>query len=313
MPNELRYIPEETTVFEITARTAEGMLAFVPTARMVQEWIGLLARAQEKWPMVRLHQICLLGNHFHMLSSVRGSNRVNVRGRWASFVQAGAARIAKRHHGLRGRIWARRYRAIPVLDEAAVRDRTKYVMAQAVAAGLVAKPGQWLGLNCAGALCRGGVFRGYYTTAASRRRARRLGVADSVTATKKRLRLVPLPSHTNWTEAQRRTWYRHIEREIINEEKARNTQKPRRYPTRAQLLSVSPATKVDLPTTPAPKAHVGRGNRAAYTAWIAAKRNFIAAWREALARWVDGEPPRFPCGGWLPFANCSRRLARLLK
>jgi REP element-mobilizing transposase RayT len=312
MPNELRFIPEETTVFELTARTVAGCMAFVPTQAMVQEWIGLLSEACARWPTVQVHQICILSNHFHMLSSVRGAHRIEDRGRWASFVHAGAARLAQRQTGLRGRIWARRYRAIPVLGDAAIRDRSRYVMAQAVRAGLVAKPNQWLGLNCADALCRGAALTGYYTTAASRRQARRAGVPDVKTAETRRLVLAPLPGHTNWTEAQRQTWYRHIERKIIDEEKARNAREGGQYPTRSQLLSVSPTSTVELPTTPAPKAHVGQGNRARYTAWVEAKRAFVALWRQALARWVDGEPPRFPSGGWVPFRKCSRRLSRIL-
>jgi hypothetical protein len=311
MPNELRYIPEETTVFELTARTIGGRLLLTPTREMVQEWVGLLSIASAKWPAVRVHQICVLGNHFHLLHSVVGVDRVNVRGRWASFVQAGTARIAKRQHGLAGPVWARRYRAIAVLSEAALRDRVKYVMAQAVSAGLVAKPGQWPGLNCADALCRGSVLSGYYTTADSRRRARRLGVPDARTAEKRQLILAPLPSHTNWTVAQRQAWYRHIEREIIQEERARIAHRPRRYPTRNELLTPKPAKTIALPSTPAPKAHVGQGNGALYRAWVAAKQHFVMLWREALARWVNGAPPDFPPGGWQPFLSDSRRLKRL--
>lgn len=310
MPNALRYIPDDQTVFELTSRTVNGMLAFPPTPEIIKEWNGILSKACEKWPAVRLHQINLQINHFHLLASVGGDDRVNVRGAWSSFVLAGTARLAQRQFGIKGRVWDQRYRAIPVLDDAAIRDRTRYIMAQAVAARYVARPRDWVGLHSADALCRGAELVGYLTTAASRKRARRLGVADSVTAEPRRLTLVPLPGHTNWSETKRRAWYCGIEREIVAEEKARQANNPRAYPSPARLRRARPTTTVPLQKTPAPKAHVGRGNRALYRAWVDAKRHFVALWREALARWVDGAPPRFPSGGWLPFLSCSRQLSK---
>lgn len=308
MPHENRYIPDDTVVFELTARTTQGMLAFVPDPQLVEEWIGVLSMACERWPTVRLHQICVLSNHFHALSSVAGDSRVEDRARWTSYVQANTARVAQRHHGLEGRIWARRYRAIPVLDEASIRARSQYIMAQAVRAGLVAKPNQWPGLNCADALCRGAELKGYLTTAATRRRARRTGKTYAETGIPRTLTLAPLPGHSNWTIHQRQTWYRHIERDIITNAVAENALHPRRYPTKTALMTVPTSTIIQLDTTPAPAAHVSPDNRVLYRAWQAAKRAFIAAWRQALARWVDGAPPCFPDGGWRPFHSCVKHL-----
>jgi hypothetical protein len=163
----------------------------------------------------------------------------------------------------------------------------------------------------ADALCRGVALKGYLTTAASRRAARRKGVGYEKTAEPRRLTLTPLPGHTNWTESKRRAWYRRIEREIIEEEKAFQARNPHRHPTRAQLQSAPPTQTMPLKTTPAPKAHVGQGNRALYQAWVTAKRHFVALWREALARWVAGEPPAFPTGGWRPFSRSSKHLVKM--
>ncbi|MGK0360741.1 MAG: hypothetical protein ACI9U2_003055 [Bradymonadia bacterium] len=39
--------------------------------------------------------------------------------------------------------------------------------------------------------------------------------------------------------------------------------------------------------------------------WSQAVKAFTAAWREALAAWVDGGKPRFPQGGWVRYAACG--------
>lgn len=308
MPRQPRFIPDDVTVFELTVRTVKGLCAFIPTPEIRCEWAGILAVARMQWPAVQVHQACLLSNHLHALSSVRGPNAVNIRGRWASFVLAGTARLAQRQFGLDGRIWDGPYAAIAILDEASIRARTRYIMAQAVQARLVAQPNQWLGLNTVDALCRGVPIEGYYTTAQSRRTARRRGVSYAETATKHRFEPDPLPGHTNWTKAQRQAWYQAIETEIIEEAADAIAHGVYTLPTPSQILAVPPTTTIKLERTPVPKAHVSPASRSIRAAWIAAKRHFVDLWREALARWVDGDPPRFPRGGWVPFLSCRRHL-----
>lgn len=93
MPHDFRYIPDANTVFEVTSRTREGIFAFVPTVEVVNEWVGVLSVACERWPQVQQHQVCVLSNHVHMLLSVAGTNAVNHLSAWAGFVFANTERL----------------------------------------------------------------------------------------------------------------------------------------------------------------------------------------------------------------------------
>lgn len=305
MPHDFRYVPDPDTLFEVTSRARDGLFAFAPTVEVVNEWVGVLSVACERWPQVRVHQLCVLSNHVHMILSVTGSQPVNQWSRWSSFVFANTARISHRRHRLTGPIWARRFRAIPIVDDAAVLDRTRYVMAQAVSAGLVFSPRHWPGLNSVDAVCRGKPIQGYRVTAAIQRRARTLGIPVARLAEPRVLTLSALPIHRGWPEHKRRAWYRRIERQIIDDAMVKQTVSGQRFGDPERLREVPATTTKTLAASEAPGAHVGEGNSRARQEWRAAMAAFVEAWRTALLRWVDGLRPCFPVGGWLPFAGCG--------
>ncbi|MGK0361511.1 MAG: hypothetical protein ACI9U2_003829, partial [Bradymonadia bacterium] len=198
-------------------------MAFVPEDQLKREWVGILRDASDRYPGVGLHQIALLSNHVTGMLSVSGPNPVNQLGLWEAYVFGQTALVSQAVHGLKGEIWeSRRCRFIPLLDESSVRRSAKYIMAQAVAANLVARPRYWPGLNTCDALCRGATVRGYRANAALRRQAAREKVSLSSIAPAKTLKLEPLPMHAGWSDYDRQTWYREIEQEIIEEADARN-------------------------------------------------------------------------------------------
>lgn len=300
-----RHVPNPRTVFEITSRACRGRFAFVPRRQLVKEWIGLLAVALERWGDVKLHQICVLSNHVHILISVGGKRPANQLARWASFVFGNAARISHAvhgHRGVRGRIWSKRYSAIAIQDDATLRARVKYVMAQATAANLVARPRHWPGLNTVDALCRGTQLLGYRADAALRRRAKNERVPLESIAERKTLTLTPLPALDDLSMHQRQRWYRQIEREIIEETDARLA--GRRLPDPELLRAVDPTTCVELERSDAPQMHVSPENHTARRDFRAAYRAFVDAWRTALTDWLAGGVPCFPHGGWVPFGMC---------
>lgn len=49
--------------------------------------------------------------------------------------------------GLAGRMWAHRFHAEPILDDAALVDKMRYILCNGVEAGLVAELGDWPGLT----------------------------------------------------------------------------------------------------------------------------------------------------------------------
>ena len=310
MPRKLRFVPSPTKMFAFTYRAREGRLAFVPEDQLTQEWGGILDDAHKRYPGVQLHQSVLLSNHVTGMLSVRGPNPVNQLSLWQAYVFGQTALVSQAVHGLTGEVWeSRRCRFLPLHDEESVRESAKYIMAQAVAANLVARPRHWPGLNTCDALCRGTIVRGYRAKAALRRQAAREKVPLSSIAPAKTLPLAPLPMHVGWSEYDRRKWYRDIEREIIEEADARNG--GRVFPSIEALRTVDPhRTIAQVPSNP-PTGYARPDNHEARRSWRQAVRAFTDAWREALAAWVDGAKACFPPGGWVPFAACGSMRLRV--
>jgi hypothetical protein len=304
MPRRLRYVPDDETTFEFTYRAREGRFSFVPQAQLKSEWVGVLHDACVRYPAVELVQIHLLSNHVTGQLTVRGAMPMNQLGLWEAYVFGQTALVSHAVHGQTGEIWeSRRCRLIPLLDEESVAESARYIMAQAVAANLVARPRHWPGLNTCDALCRGAIVRGYRANAALRRTAKRDKVPLSSIAPAKALPLKPLPMHRGWSLYDRQKWYRDIERSIIEEAEARNV--GRVFRSAEALRSADPHQTVEqVPTNP-PTCYAAKENHEARRTWRQAYRAFVAAWREALAAWVDGGKPCFPRGGWVPFAACG--------
>lgn len=302
MGHQLRHI-QPGTVYEVVRRTRYGRFAFVPTPELVDALQGLLAEAQRRWPHVQIHQCEWLTNHLHALLSMLPPYSANAMAGWLNYVMGESAKLAIAMHGLRGPIWEKkRCRLIPILDDEALRERTKYIMGQATAAGLVAKPGQWPGVSTCDALCGGDAITGHLSTAALRRQAARAGISIAKLTVSKELTLDPLPTHADWSPQQRQAWYRQIRHEVIEDAKIQYPD--RRYPPPERYTQLDPNTEKALDETPPPQCWAGVGNQAAREKWQASFRAFTDAWREALRAWLDGAKPCFPLGGWIPFRPC---------
>lgn len=294
MPRRLRRY-EPNRVFEITSRTVDSRFSFVPTPLVRQEWIGILAEGQTRWPSLKLHQAVVMSSHVHMLISCNDANTV---AGWASFVFAATARVAQFHHHVRGRVWSRRFRAIAILDDEALHARVRYLMAQACNpdCDLVTAPRHWPGLNCVDALCRGATLEGTYVNAQQRRSFMR----DSGNLPLNRtLRLDPLPSLPQ-AEHARQAWFRRIEKDIVEETRIRHRERNIRCPHPRVLTTYNPdyAPKRQK-RSPAPSCHTScpqmrHDFRAEY-------RAFVDRWREALEDFISLVRVRFPIGSWRPF------------
>jgi hypothetical protein len=280
-------------VQEITTRTLSGLYRLAPKPELVQEIIGIFGEAQRRYPGVAVHYIVTMSNHFHGLST---ADDANVMGAWSSWVFAAIARAAQFHHGFKGQVWARRYRPIAILDAAKVRARVKYLMAQGCDANQVRTPREWPGVNCVDAVCRGAQLKGTYVTAHERRTALR---ETGTLPLNRTLTLVALPGLPEKLQA-RQTWFRQIEKEIIEETRVRLAEHAVRLPTIAQLRDVPSTTRPDgFESSPAPACHATC--RALRKAFVAARAAFVAAWREALDDFRRGVRVCFPDGGWWPF------------
>ncbi len=127
----------------LTSRCQQARFFFRPDARINRAVLVWLARAQERWPGVRVFAICVMSNHLHVLvEDVAGDLAA-----WSAYVLGNLARSVNRIRGREGQVFARRYSAEPVLDTEALLDRFAYIVCNPVQAGLCARAADWPGIN----------------------------------------------------------------------------------------------------------------------------------------------------------------------
>jgi REP element-mobilizing transposase RayT len=202
MPRRLRFIPEGGALVEVTTRTIQGRYLLKPSPELKKIIIGILARAAGLYP-VQIHAFTFLSNHYHLLLSVEDALQLS---RFMNYVNSNLAREAGRMYGWRDRFWARRYQAIVVSEEELAQvGRLHYLLSQGCKEGLVWRPAEWPGANCARALMFGTTLRGIwfdrsreYAAKLGGRRHGRYEFAQSL-----RLKLSPLPCWAHLSERQR--------------------------------------------------------------------------------------------------------------
>jgi hypothetical protein len=132
----LRFIPENSLV-EITTRTIQGRLLLTPCPDRNDLVLGVLGKAQQTYKMT-IHAFVVASIHAHPLLSPTSAYQL---ARLMQFVNANIAKEVARLHDWPERVWSRRYRAIPVVDDKAAHARIRYQMSHGAKAGLVAAAG----------------------------------------------------------------------------------------------------------------------------------------------------------------------------
>jgi hypothetical protein len=136
---------EEEGYYFVTSRCFQGRLLLRPGMELNEVVGGVLARAlQQSHGAVKLYGFTFASNHFHLLLWARGASL-------ASFMQHLRANLSKKVGRMvdwSGSFWERRYSAEPVLDDSALVDRLRYLLAHGVKEGLVERCAQWPGLSC---------------------------------------------------------------------------------------------------------------------------------------------------------------------
>jgi len=134
------YEPRE--IYFITVRCLHGRLFLRPSVRTNEVLGGVLARAV-RLGGVELFAFTFASNHVHLLLRAP-------RGNLPRFMQHLLSNISKKIGALvgwRGAFWERRYSSEPVLDDEALLDRLRYILAHGVKEGLVSRCRDWPGLS----------------------------------------------------------------------------------------------------------------------------------------------------------------------
>jgi len=272
------------TIFFVTSRTIQSRFLMAPSAKANELIGGIIARAVRQC-QVELFAYVFTSNHFHLM--VRAPSPVAM----SEFMQRLQSNIAikvGRLVGWRGRFFARRYSAEPIVDEGAEVERLVYILSHGVKERLVSRCEYWPGLSCAGALLEGGraskhAWRNWTRRWKMQARAEvNVGrfSADCPSETEV-LELTPLPCWAKLAAHERSR----LVRDLIAKIDATGTN-----PTTRETRHITEQDPHGAPAqtkhTPRPKAHASTKHR-----WIEAVRRyrcFLSAFRRASREWMSG-------------------------
>ena len=311
MSRPLRFIPEEGALVEVTCRTLHGRYFLRPDPALNDTILGVLGRAQRLYP-VEICGFSFVSNHYHLLLWVPDAERM---ADFMWYFQSNTARKVGRLRKWREKIWSRRYEAIVVSDEPAAQvDRLRYVLANGVKEGLVARIKDWPGIHMLKAVLDGKPIRGTWFNRTKENRAQRQG-KDSDPRLFEEEETVTLSQLPCW---------RHLSPEVYRDQVAGLVQEieadaaAERKLTGCQplgpagILSQSPHRKpAKMKKSPAPRFHAA--TKAARQGLREAYGYFVAAFRDAAERWKAGDRmARFPDGCFPPGLPFVRLCASVL-
>ncbi len=254
MARPLRFVPDNCLV-EVTTRTLQGRFLLKPSEKVNEAVLGVLGRAAHLWPKMELFAFVFLSNHYHMLLRTPDVGTLSA---FVGFINSNVAREVGRLHAWRERFWGRRFRSIPVLDDAAAMGRLRYILAQGVKEGLVASPLEWPGPSCAAALTTGVHPVGtWYDRTRAYLAARRGEVLETAAYSQKyAVPLKPLPAWEKLTKEEQQSHARQLVRDIETTAAEEVATTARRLPGAETVLAQDPhARPTRFVRSPAPFVH----------------------------------------------------------
>jgi len=301
MSTSPRYLPPGKFLAEITQRCLLGHHLLRPSKRLNALVAGVVARALEKYP-VEVVGLAVPSNHYHLVASGRSQEDLS---RFMNFVAGNVAREAGKLHGWEGKVWAGRYKSIPVTEEEGIQvARLKYLLSQGCKEGLVSSPRHWPGLHCAKALMTGKAIRGRWVDRTALFHARRGKGREKVRPIDFEedllLEFSPLPCWAHLPPEEYQQRIRDLVKEIEQETAAMHQAKGTRPLGRRAVLRKHPHFRPkSLKKSPAPRVHAATGE--ARKKFLDALRIFLKAYWAASARFRAGDlVAEFPEGCFPP-------------
>jgi hypothetical protein len=298
MSRPLRFVPSRSLVL-VTQRTFQGRLLLRPSPELNDLFLGLLGKSQEDHGLV-IHACVALSNHFHLLVSPRDAHQL------ADFMAVFTSRLAKevgRLHGWEGPVFPERYRAHVVSDEEAAQvERLRYILSHGCKEGLVARPEEWPGVHCAGALANARPLSGSWIDRSAWCEARRRHAPPDLNAFRHRVEvhLSPLPC---WVELSAERYQARIS-EMLVEIAAAYAEARRR--SGATVMGTGRVLRQN-PHEPVPPPEPRRSplllavSPEARQAFLSAYRGFVLAFRAAAQQLKEGVlSVQFPPGSFPP-------------
>lgn len=137
MSRNLRYVPPQGGLFEITTPTVQWRYLLKPSEKLNFIILGVLGRAQRLYD-VDIHAFIVLSNHYHLLLSVDTAQQLSA---FMTYFNGKVGKEVIRHvDGWSDTVWSRRFRAIWVpRHEYEQVDRLRYLLANRPKDGLAAE------------------------------------------------------------------------------------------------------------------------------------------------------------------------------
>src|SRR6185503_555785 len=299
MSRQLRFIPDEGALVEVTCRALQSRFLFRPGPTLDAILLGALARAQRRYA-VRIIAFFFASNHLHLILEVDDARQL---ARLMNYFTSKIAREIGRLTGWREKIFGRRYQAIPISDEPEAQiARLQYVLSHGCKENLVERLREWPGVHCVEALTTGKTLEGWWFDRTQEYLARRRGESFGPYqyATRETLELAPLPCWKHLPPEKRQQLAAAMVSEIEAEaaDRRERTGVPALGP--AAILAQSPESRpLKTKRSPAPAVHAA--SRAVRRELRNAYFLFVATYRSAAEKLRAGHrDPPFPMGCFPP-------------
>jgi hypothetical protein len=239
-------------------------------------------------------------NHYHALLFVKSAKRL---AEFAGYLSSNLAREVGRLTGWTGKIWERRYQAIPVSgEEEAQVARLKYVLSHGVKENLVARLREWPGLHCIRQLADGEPLTGAWYNRTQAYLARRKGedVDPAEHAKTETVTFSPLPCWKHLSPEAYRERVARMGLEIEEEAAAKRKLTGAEPFGAVKILAQAPSTRPErVKKSPVPLLHAA--SKAMRQVFYEGFALFVAAYRTAAEKLQRGDPnPGFPLGCFPP-------------
>jgi len=299
MGRKLRYIPDGGALVEVTCRTLHGRLLLRPSPELNDIAAGILGRAQRLYP-VDIMAFVPLGNHYHLIVRAENAKRL---ARFVGYFNSNLAREVGRLTEWTGKIWGKRYEAIPISDEEEAQvARLRYVLSHGVKENLVARLREWPGIHCVRQIVDGEALAGTWYNHTQEYHARRKGEdADPAQhAMPETVTFSPLPCWEQLSPEAYRERVGKMATEIEEEAAARRKRTGAHPLGAAKILAQHPWTRPErVKKSPAPFLHAA--SKAMRQVFYEGFALFVAAYRTAAEKLKRGDPnPGFPLGCFPP-------------
>ena len=274
-----------------------------PTPLIADLIRGVLARSARLYP-VEIHSFCFLSNHYHLLLTASGADRL---AEFMNYLNSNLAREVGRQVGWREKFWGHRYQAILVSgEETAQVERLLYILRHGCKENLVRRPRDWPGASSTEALLTGQPICGTWFDRTREYRLAEKGRAASreeVTQLEA-LELAPLPCWRHLSVESHRARCNELVMGIEAETARRLYESGREPLGRERVARQNPYSRPNRTKKgPAPLVHAA--TKAAREELRARYRRFVQAFRVAAERLRSGsnraaELLFFPDGSFPP-------------